>query len=176
MVVNNKEAILMHDLLNEISELKKQIDRLMEINDIVNYFGKYPHVFNPNPIMDKAKLTENIHTVMCIHNILGEHGINIKSKGYSYILDAVCLMCDFGSTDICLDKEVYPIIAKKYKIKGTGLIEHNIRNAIGAAYNNKSNSNQKNEVWGFDTKPGNKLFLLHVMTKVNEMILQEAYI
>lgn len=127
-------------------------------------YGNYYYAFNPNADNDKEFYVRNIRLLNAIYEVLNEYDINVKCKGYAFMKDAICIIADLRRMDICLEKEVYPLIADKYDAAGTYTVEHNIRNALNSAYLRSGY---------FMTKPTNKLFLLMAAQEVSDRLLKE---
>ena len=108
-----------------------------------------------------------LHSIIC--EVLGECSINVRSKGYSYIQDAIYLIFALERMDLCLNRDIYPHIADKYGISGISGIEHAIRNAIKSAYNTYTvYSPPGTELMStFSGRPSNKEFLLNLMLEVD---------
>ena len=113
---------------------------------------------------------------MAIISSLSIHQLRMKRKcmkgiygckGYTFMKDAICIITDLNRLDICLEKEVYPLIAKKYAITGTDTVEHGIRNAL------KSAEFKTNLLM---PRPTNKLFLLMAAQEVNARLLKELIV
>lgn len=131
--------------------------------------------FDPTPKADTAHYRKYVELMNTIHDVLDECSINIKTHGYTYIHDAICIITDYNSFDVCLNKDIYPCIATKHRVSGISSIEHNIRNAITSAYESgEASSLFMNE---FSKKPSNKKFLLAASKEVHRrtMIRQCDY-
>ena len=100
-----------------------------------------------------------------------------KSQKLSKFLykDAICIITDRRSLDICLVKEVYPYIAEKHRVKSLYKIEHSIRNALDAAYKKCRSTYPERDCLlnSFDEKPTNKKFLLLAVQEVGNRLLKE---
>lgn len=131
--------------------------------------------FDPCNHTEKDEYHRKIRLTSVIHDLLNECCINIKSRGYTYIRDAVCLITDHDTYDICLNNDIYPHIARKYNIKGISRIEHNIRNSIDAAYHSGRwrEGNKQNLMHIFDSKPTPKQFLLHMTHEADRRLWNE---
>lgn len=129
----------------------------------MNYMNYY-FAFNPSVFNDKDSYLRNIRFLNTVNDVLSEYNINVKCKGYSFIKDAICIITDLSRMDICLEKEVYPLIAEKYDAVGTYTVEHSIRNALNTAYLTNGY---------FITKPTNKAFLLMAAQEVSDRLLKE---
>ena len=135
------------------------VKKLNDYSETIMSKGSYFYAFNPSQIPDADTYQGNMMLIDAIYEVLNEYGINIKSRGYTFIKDAVCIIVDKKSMDVCLDKEVYPFIAKKYNVKGNYAVEHSIRNAIKAAYMHSADR--------FIEEPTNKSFILMTVQKVS---------
>ena len=136
--------------------------------------GKY-YAFDPSGIHIKNYFRW-LGLINCIYAVLNEYGINIKSHGYTYIKDAICIIIDRHSMDICLAKEVYPLIATKYGLKSVNSVEHDIRNAIDAAFSASRDKTgaPAGPMSSFAERPKNKEFILLAAQKVQDMLSEQA--
>lgn len=171
------------------SETKILKDLVKELNEFNNYVkagvspfgrefmrGNYFYAFNPTMSTDKDMYRRNIRLLNAITEVLDENCINIKSQGYTFLKDAICIVTDRRSLDICMVKEVYPYIAEKHRIKSKYKVEHSIRNALDSAYKKcRSTCPEKNcIVNSFGEKPTNKKFLLKAVQEVSDRLLKEV--
>jgi len=130
-------------------------------------YGNYFFAFDPSADNEKIMYERYIRLLETIYNVLNEYNINVKCKGYTFMKDAICIITDLKRMDICLEKEVYPLIAKKYAAAGTDTIEHGIRNALKTA-------EFKTDL--LMPRPTNKLFLLMAAQEVSERLLKEMFV
>ena len=160
------DSQLLTDLFREISDLGRHIK------------GKHSHnyAFDPIPKKDNESYHRNMKLMSVIHDLLSESCVNIKSRGYTYIRDAICIITDHGTYDVCLSKDIYPHIARKHAVKGIEKIDHNIRNAINSAYHRYRKSGRKGAslMDRFDSRPTPKQFLLHLKAEVDRRMHSEA--
>ena len=170
------------------SETKIMKDLVKELNEFNNYVkagvspfgrefmkGNYFYAFNPTQSTDKDMYQRNIRLLNTITDVLDENCINIKSQGYTYLKDAICIVTDRRSLDICLVKEVYPYIAEKHRVKRLSKVEHSIRNALDSAYKTCKNQYPDKDciLNSFNEKPTNKKFLLRAVQEVSSRLLKE---
>ena len=127
-------------------------------------YGNYYFAFNPIIESDKDNYQRNARLLTAIYDVLNKYSISVKCKGYTFIKDAICIITDLRRMDVCLEKEVYPLIADKYDTGGTYTVEHGIRNAISSAYCRSD---------FLKTKPTNKTFLLMAAQEVSDRLLKE---
>ena len=170
------------------SETKIMKDLVKELNEFNSYIkagagpfgsgfreGNYFFAFNPARDTDKETYHRNIKLMRTITEILDENCINIKSQGYTFLKDAICIITDRRCLDICFTKEVYPYIAEKHRVKSKSIVEHSIRNAIDAGYKRCRSKypDRKCIMNSFDEKPTNKKYLLRAVKEVEKRLLIE---
>ncbi len=63
-------------------------------------------VFNPTPREDRTHYRKYVELMNHIHDVLEECSINIKTHGYTYIQEAICIITDYDSFDVCLNKDI----------------------------------------------------------------------
>lgn len=165
---------LFSEILKKLSEFNNYVRETGITAADPSFLGRY-YAFDPGRMND-TDYYKYIVLINSIYSILNDSGISVKSHGYTYIKDAVCIVIDLNSLDICLTKDVYPLIAKKYKVKALYSIEHNIRNAIESAYFSpvRQRPSGRNIMRCFDTKPSNKEFILKAAQKVQDLLAEEA--
>jgi len=127
-------------------------------------YGNYYFAFNPSIDTEKDRYVRNMMLLKTVYDVLNDYNINVKCKGYTFMKDAICIITDLRRMDICFEKEVYPLIAKKYDTGGTYAVEHGIRNALNAAYLKSGY---------FTEKPTNKAFILMAVQEVSDRLLKE---
>ncbi len=173
--INTSETKIMKDLVKELSDLNSYIRKGIRPfgHDYIN--GNYFYAFNPSEKPDKEQYQRSIQLVGTICDVLDENCINISSRGYSYIKDAICIITDRRSLDVCFLKEVYPYIAEKYTKKNIDKVEHGIRNAIEAGFRRAKTDypERKCIMNSFESKPSNKTFLLCAVQEVSDRLLKE---
>ena len=148
-----------------------------KLNRLANYFieNNFYFAFDPRLQQNSEYYGRNMQLLKNINNMLNSCGVNIKSRGYSYLTDALCIVYDHKSLDICLEKEVYSLISDNYRLDGTSNVEHNIRNCIKSAYErssvNGSDHNLMAEIFG--TRPSNKVFIMRLGQLLMEQMAKE---
>lgn len=131
------------------------------------------YIYDPADAFE-SDCTGKIRILQLIHGLLCENEIKSTIHGYTYLKDAISLVIDIGSMDICLSNDIYPLIAKKH---GTNeySVEHNIRNALDAAYRTSmlKAEEDRGPMGEFKRKPKNKEFILMAARRVQDMLLRE---
>ena len=170
-----KDSTVMEDILREVSDVGRHI-RSMHFHAVrPSRHHTFTYAFDPSDRKDRDACHRKITLNKVIHELLIECSVNIKTRGYTYIRDAICLITDHDTFDVCLSTDIYPHIAKKHDIRGISRIEHNIRNAIDAAYRS---SRQKPEgsaslMDSFGSRPTPKEFLLHLTHEADRRLWNE---
>lgn len=160
------------ELLNKFGEFSEYVRNSGLLPACPDHEGSY-FAFDPEDVNDKDYYRKLV-LYNCINAVLNESGISVKSRGYTYLRDAICIVIDLKRLDICLTKEVYPLIVKKHKIKGKYIVEHNIRNAIEAAFlQAQRNGSYGSPMRSFDRRPTNKEFILTAAERVQDMLAGE---
>ena len=173
--INASEAKIMKDLVKELNEFNSYVKAGASPFGHEFIQGNYFYAFNPAQNTDKETYQRNIRLMSTITEVLDENCINIKSQGYTYLKDAICIITDMRRLDVCMTKEIYPYIAEKHRLKNKSIVEHSIRNAIDAAYRKCKNMypDRKCILNSFDEKPTNKKFLLRAVQEVGNRLLVE---
>lgn len=173
--INASETKIMKDLVKELNEFNSYVRAGVSPFGREFIQGNYFYAFNPARSTDKETYQRNIRLLSTITDILDENCINIKSQGYTYLKDAICIITDRRCLDVCLTKEIYPYIAEKHRLKNKSMVEHSIRNAIDAAYRKCRTKYPERDciLNSFDEKPTNKKFLLRAVQEVGSRLLDE---
>ena len=173
--ITPSETKIMKDLVKELNEFNSYIKAGVSPFGREFMKGNYFYAFNPTQTTDKKLYKRNIRLLNTITDVLDENCINIKSQGYTYLKDAICIVTDRRSLDICLVKEVYPYIAEKHRVKSKTKVEHSIRNALNAAYKVCKHQHPDRDciMNSFNGKPTNKKFILRAVKEVSNRLLKE---
>ena len=139
-------------------------------------FNPYLFGFDCNNSVDSEKYRCFVAITCALLEIQDECMINIGSKGYAYIQDCVITIFDQRKMDICFKSDVYPYVAAKHGIRDIGIIEHDIRNAICAAYKRSISDMCKGSgiIKYFDKCPSNKIFILRLTREVYRRVWNES--
>lgn len=173
--ITPSETKIMKDLVKELSEFNNYVKAGVSPFGREFMRGNYFYAFNPTQTTDKDTYQRNIKLLNTITEVLDENCINIKSQGYTFLKDAICIVTDRRSLDICMVKEIYPYIAEKHRLKSVSKVEHSIRNALDAAYKKcrKKYPDKDCIMNSFEEKPTNKKFLLRAVQEVSNRLLKE---
>ena len=86
--------------------------------------------------------------------LLEKLGATSKYKGYYYVVDAVEMAQKIYERPVKVTKDIYPVIARKYKSTPSN-VEHNIRTLVNLCWmNHKDNTGRNGRVYKAD-KPTN---------------------
>ena len=132
--ISQSDTKIMKDLVRELSEFNSYVKAGLSPFGREYMQGNYFYAFSPANSSDKEQYHRSIRLLSTINDVLDENCINIKSEGYTFLKDAICIITDRRCLDVCMVKEVYPYIAEKYKGKSVSKVEHSIRNALASAY------------------------------------------
>jgi len=173
--ISQSEAKIMKDLVKELNEFNSYVRSGSNPFGREYMKGNYFYAFSPAQNTDRETYHKNIRLLSTISEVLDENCINIKSFGYTYIRDAICIIIDRKSLDVCLVSEIYPYIAEKHRIKKASKVEHSIRNTLNAAYKKCRTDFPDRDciINSFDEKPTNKKFLLRAVQEVSNRLLKE---
>lgn len=173
--ISQSETKIMKDLVKELNEFNSYVRAGVSPFGRVYMQGNYFYAFNPARTTDKEMYMRNVKLLNTITEILDENCINIKSLGYSYLKDAICIITDRRCLDVCMVKDIYPYIAEKYNVKKVSKVEHSIRNSLNAAYKTCRNEYPERNCLmnSFEKKPTNKRFLLRAVQEVSNRLLKE---
>ena len=128
--------------------------------------GAFMFGFNPETHVDSKAYRMYVSCIIAITEVLREYEINIKNKGYTYIVDSIMIILDLNKLDLRLSSEVYPFIRRKYRLNNSAAVEHAIRNAIKSAHSRCQRKSAKSSMKDHTKKPTNKQFLLVVTQEV----------
>ena len=172
--VDASETKLLKELVKELNEFNTYIKTGSTPYGLDYRKGSYFCAFNPTRKIEMDFYKRGIRLMTTITDILDENCLNMKSHGYTYVRDAICIIADMESIDISLTKDVYPLIAGKYTKRNVGKVEHSIRNVIDSAYKvvNKYYPYRDCIMNSFEKKPSSKRFLLRAVREVENRLLK----
>ena len=173
--ISQSETKILKDLVKELNEFNSYVKAGVSPFGRDYMQGNYFYAFNPAQTTDKDMYIRNIKLLGTITEILDENCINIKSQGYTYLKDAICIITDRRCLDVCMVKEVYPYIRDKHRLKSSSKVEHSIRNTLDSAYRRcKSMYPERDCIMNsFEEKPTNKKFILKAVQEVGSRLLKE---
>ena len=175
---NDSDNKVLEDLVKELDEFNGYLrDGKASIGPTYTQ-GNYYYAFNPYAGIDDAKYKRDMRLLDTTYRLLDENHINIKCLGYTHLKDAVCIITDMKSMDVCLVKELYPLIARKHGLngkKGVRKVEHSIRNALTSAYELTKAEFPEDDCMmnKFSKKPTNKMFILKLVQEVSRRLIEE---
>lgn len=150
-------------------EPEQLIDLIRDISEIRSSLST--NAFDPVPATERAQYKRKMRLLTGIEGLLDKCCINVKSRGYTFLVDAICIIIDLKTLDVCLVSDVYPYIADKYNVKNLDTIEHSIRNCIKDGYERYTDGRSDDDLPEiYRNKPTNKKFLLYIAKEVSKMI------
>ena len=126
-----------------------------ELSIITDYLKKIHTQFN------ETKLSKRIS------NILDQFDFNCNSIGYSYLVESIMICLNLPSCTENLEKNVYPLIAKKYGITNYKKIKWNIEKTINSMVRYTSQNILK-KYFRDESKPSVKIFIKTIVNIIEE--------
>lgn len=169
--------------MDERQILEQCNNNLIEIRNLMIYiaetmgidFGVSVKVEQASPSSTEVFKTiveekDDISLKLQVSQILHEIGVPAHIKGYNYLSTAIIIACKDPSILEAITKELYPLVAKKYKTSPSR-VERASRHAIEVACDN-GNYNYISELFGYTIsskkgKPTNKQFIAMIVDKIN---------
>ncbi len=155
--------------ISENSDIRKIIDDSPKAN------GTYLFGFEPasDQTVNDLERYQEFYALTTVK--LQEYGIKMEHNGYAYLLEAVRIVNERNTSKISLKTDVYPLIARKYRVSTSDSIEHNIRNAIGVAFNDCVKNKRISKMKLFNEKPSNKKFITYIADIVNRQMYERMH-
>ena len=72
-----------------------------------------------------------------VYGLIRKLGATSKYKGYYYVAEAVNMAKELQERPMKITKDIYPILARKYKSTPSN-VEHNIRTLVNTGWSNRS--------------------------------------
>lgn len=140
----------------DFSVLGTRIRQLAEGVNVSQYIGN-----------SKGKQPRNLN--VAVTNIIHEMGVPAHIKGYHYLRDAILMVIEEVNLLGAVTKELYPMIAQKYKTTPSR-VERAIRHAIELAWD-RGNVDMMNKFFGYTInldrgKPTNSEFIAMIADKL----------
>lgn len=88
-----------------------------------------------------------------VYGVIRKLGATSKYKGYYYVVDAVEMAQKIYERPVKVTKDIYPVIARKYKSTPSN-VEHNIRTLVNLCW-----MNHKDTLEEMADKPTNSEFI-----------------
>ena len=85
-----------------------------------------------------------------VYRLIRQLGMTSKYKGYYYVVDAVEMAQKIYERPVKVTKDIYPVIARKYKSTPSN-VEHNIRTLVNLCWMNHKDT--------LEDKPTNSEFI-----------------
>lgn len=176
LVKKRSEEKLLEELVRELSDFNSYFKGGVPPYGSLSPLGNYFFVFDPSNVMDSGIYRRSMRLISTVDDVLRENYFSVKSRGFTYIRDAICIITDLRTMDVCFEKEVYPLIAKKHARDDPLMIEHDIRNALNAAYRRciMDKGHAECLMDRFNEKPTNKPFILEAEIEVSSRLLKEC--
>lgn len=134
-ISNKKSFETIQKFLNSDSVILILENTDIKFNDKIDYILRNKNLKYDITLLNDIINQKNntFHIKNKIQNELNVLGYNTLYIGTTYITEAIYLLYNYETTNAILEKDVYPIIAKKYK-KSVNNIKCNIINATNTMY------------------------------------------
>ena len=148
ILIYNKKYIIDNIINKEI--FYSYINKNTNLNDIIKEISVLTNL-KIKSIKIKEKIEDELQYL----------GYNITYIGTQYLIDIIYLLYNYNITyTIKLEKDIYPIIGKKYNQSGHN-VKCNILNATNIMYDN-SNENKIHKYFNISFKPGPKKIIFTI--------------
>ena len=94
-----------------------------------------------------------------VYGVIRKLGATSKYKGYYYVVDAVEMAQKIYERPVKVTKDIYPVIARKYKSTPSN-VEHNIRTLVNLCWMNHKDTLEEMAGCTMADKPTNSEFIL----------------
>lgn len=106
-----------------------------------------------------------------VYGLIRKLGATSKYKGYYYVAEAVNMAKELQERPMKITKDIYPILARKYKSTPSN-VEHNIRTLVNIYWINHKEDLELIAGCSMEDKPTNSEFidiLAYYLNKTEEM-------
>ena len=106
-----------------------------------------------------------------VYGLIRKLGATSKYKGYYYVAEAVNMAKELQERPMKITKDIYPILARKYKSTPSN-VEHNIRTLVNICWINHKEDLELIAGCSMEDKPTNSEFidiLAYYLNKTEEM-------
>ena len=106
-----------------------------------------------------------------VYGLIRKLGATSKYKGYYYVAEAVNMAKELQERPMKITKDIYPILARKYKSTPSN-VEHNIRTLVNICWINHKEDLELIAGCSMEHKPTNSEFidiLAYYLNKTEEM-------
>ena len=93
-----------------------------------------------------------------VYGVIRKLGATSKYKGYYYVVDAVEMAQKIYERPVKVTKDIYPVIARKYKSTPSN-VEHNIRTLVNLCWMNHKDTLEEMAGCTMADKPTNSEFI-----------------
>ena len=93
-----------------------------------------------------------------VYGVIRKLGATSKYKGYYYVVDAVEMAQKIYERPVKVTKDIYPVIARKYKSTPSN-VEHNIRTLVNLCWKNHKDTLEEMAGCTMADKPTNSEFI-----------------
>lgn len=93
-----------------------------------------------------------------VYGLIRRMGATSKYKGYHYVAEAVIMSADIHERPLQITKDIYPILAKKFKSTPSN-VEHDIRTLVNMCWMTHRDTLEEIAGYTMEYKPTNSEFV-----------------
>ncbi len=167
--IKRQRELKKQEAMRKLKELEKLIEEISKLDELIDELPQSdcPPMHVEQPMDDELQkevtppMYKDIRIV--ITKYLRDMGIPAKIHGYSYLRDAIEMVILDTECIHAVTRELYPEIAKKYKVIKPSRVERSMRHAIEVAWK-RGNCELQEKIFGYTVssekgKPTNSEFI-----------------
>ena len=93
-----------------------------------------------------------------VYGTIRKLGASTKYKGYYFVAEAIKMTMEFQDRPMKITKDIYPLLAKKYRSKPSN-VEHDIRTIVNVCWENQRERLEQIAGYPLEYRPTNSEFV-----------------
>ena len=93
-----------------------------------------------------------------VYGTIRKLGASTKYKGYYFVAEAIKMTMEFQDRPMKITKDIYPLLAKKYRSKPS-IVEHDIRTIVNVCWENHRERLEQIAGYPLEYRPTNSEFV-----------------
>ena len=93
-----------------------------------------------------------------VYRTIRKLGASTKYKGYYFVAEAIKMTMEFQDRPMKITKDIYPLLAKKYRSKPSN-VEHDIRTIVNVCWENHRERLEQIAGYPLEYRPTNSEFV-----------------
>ena len=93
-----------------------------------------------------------------VYGTIRKLGASTKYKGYYFVAEAIKMTMEFQDRPMKITKDIYPLLAKKYRSKPSN-VEHDIRTIVNVCWENHRERLEQIAGYPLEYRPTNREFV-----------------